>query len=253
MRKAVKEDPPVNLTKGNVIAEGFDEDLDDLRNVVDNAKSLLEEIRVTEAERTGITNLKIGFNNVFGYYLEVTNKFKNQAPEDWVRKQTLTNAERYITDALKKLETKILTAQEKILELEAQLFTQVIFKIGEYLNQIQLNAQIVAEIDCLLSFKIISEKNNYCLPEVNDGLEIDIKGGRHPVIEQTLPLDQEYVPNDVFLDTEMQQILMITGPNMAGKSALLRQTALICLMAQIGSYVPASAAKIGLLDKIFTR
>ena len=251
-RKLVEE-PPVNLAKGGVIADGFHEELDDLRNTVQNSKDLLLEIQQTETERTGISSLKIGFNNVFGYYLEVTNKYKNQVPEEWTRKQTLTNAERYITDELKKLETKILTAQEKILSLEENLYEQLVFTIANYIQPIQTNANLLARVDCLLSFATIAEKNNYCRPQVNDGYCINIKAGRHPVIEQQLELGESYVPNDVFLDNENQQILMITGPNMAGKSALLRQTALIGLMAQMGSFVPAESAEIGWMDKVFTR
>lgn len=247
------DDPPVNLAKGGVIAEGFNEELDDLRNIIQNSEGLLEEIQKEEARRTGINSLKIGFNNVFGYYLEVTNKYKNQAPPEWTRKQTLTNAERYITDELKKLEARILGAQEKILELEEQLFEQLVLSLADYIQPIQHNANLIARIDCLLSFAKVAGKNNYCRPKINDTLAIDIKQGRHPVIERQMALDEAYVPNDVYLDNEEQQILMITGPNMAGKSALLRQTALICLMAQMGSFVPAQSAHIGLIDKVFTR
>ncbi|MCB9081328.1 MAG: DNA mismatch repair protein MutS [Lewinellaceae bacterium] len=249
----IVEDPPVNLTKGGVIADGFSADLDDLRNVIRNSKELLLGVQQREAERSGITNLKIGFNSVFGYYLEVTNKYKDQAPTDWVRKQTLTNAERYITDELKQLETKILGAEERILELEARLFDQLVLDLVDYIQPVQHNASLAARLDCLLSFARIAQKNRYCRPVMNDEFAIDIKEGRHPVIERQLPLGEQYVPNDTYLDPDNQQILMITGPNMAGKSALLRQTALICLMAQMGSYVPATAARLGVVDKIFTR
>ena len=247
------DEPPVNLAKGGVIADDFNEELDDLRATVKNSKDLLLEIQQSESERTGISSLKIGFNNVFGYYLEVTNKYKNQVPQEWTRKQTLTNAERYITDELKKLEAKILTAEEKILAIEENLYEQLIFTLADYIQPIQTNANLLARVDCLLSFATLAEKNNYCRPQINDGFAITIKAGRHPVIEEQLELGESYVPNDVFLDTAHQQILMITGPNMAGKSALLRQTALIALMAQMGSFVPADSAEIGWVDKVFTR
>ncbi len=250
---SIIEEPPVNLAKGNVIADGFNAELDEYRNIIKNAKDLLLGIQQTEAERTGITNLKIGFNNVFGYYLEVTNKHKNLAPEEWVRKQTLTNAERYITDELKKLETKILGAEEKALALEAKLYDQLVLDLADFIQPIQHNASLIARSDCLFAFAKIAERNNYSRPNINESLVIDIKQGRHPVIETQLPLGEDYVPNDVFLDSENQQILMITGPNMSGKSAILRQTALICLMAQMGSFVPAASAEIGLVDKVFTR
>ena len=255
IQKELKEEPAVNLTKGGVMADGVSKDLDELRNIVKNSKDLLIEIQQSEAKSTGIDNLKIGFNNVFGYYLEVTNKYKNKGlvPEHWTRKQTLTNAERYITEELKKLESKILGAEEKILALELALFEKLIAFIADYIQPVQHNASIIAQLDCLLSFAKVAKKNNYCRPQLNDGFAIDIKAGRHPVIEQHLELGESYVPNDVFLDKETQQIMMITGPNMAGKSALLRQTALICLMAQMGCYVPAKSANIGIVDKVFTR
>lgn len=251
--RQVLEDPPVNLYKGGVIADGFNDELDDLRNVVRNSKDVLENIQRAESERTGISSLKVGFNNVFGYYLEVTNKHKNKVPPEWTRKQTLTNSERYITDELKKLEAKILGAEEKILVLEEKLFEELILTLSEYIQPIQFNANLIARIDCLLSFGRVAQKYNYSRPEINEGLVIDIKEGRHPVIEQHMELGESYVPNDVFLDNENEQILMITGPNMAGKSALLRQTALISLMAQMGCFVPAKSAQIGLIDKVFTR
>ncbi len=247
------EEPPVNLAKGGVIVDGVHEELDELRHIVQNSKQLLLDIQQREIERTGINSLKIGFNNVFGYYLEVTNKYKDQAPEDWVRKQTLTNAERYITDELKRLESRILGAEEKILELEAHLFETLVTQLVDYIHPIQYNALAVGRLDCLLAFARIAEKNRYCRPEINEGYALDIRAGRHPVIEGELPLGEQYVPNDVYLDKQERQILMITGPNMSGKSALLRQTALIVLMAQMGCYVPADSAKIGLIDKIFTR
>ena len=253
--KEIKEDPPVNLAKGGVIADNFNKELDEFRHIVNNSKSLLIDIQTTEAEKTGIAKLKIGFNNVFGYYLEVTNKYKNQGliPDNWIRKQTLTNAERYITEELKVLESKILGAEEKILALEDRLFEALVLSLVDYIQPVQMNANLIAQLDCLLSFGKVATKNNYCRPEINDSLVIDIKAGRHPVIEQHLPLGENYVPNDVYLDNEEQQIMMITGPNMSGKSAVLRQTALICLMAQMGSFVPAESAKLGWIDKVFTR
>ena len=253
IQQQIVEEPPVNLNKGGVIADGFSEELDDLRNIVKNSKAVLAKINKTEAEKTGISSLKIGFNNVFGYYLEVTNKYKKQVPTEWIRKQTLTNAERYITDELKQLEAKILGAEERILELEQILFEQLVTDMVDYIQLVQHNASLIARIDCLISFAKAAQKNDYCHPKINEGYAIDIKQGRHPVIEQQLPLGEAYVPNDVYLDNEEQQLLMITGPNMSGKSALLRQTALICLMAQMGSFVPAQAAHLGLIDKVFTR
>lgn len=251
--KFIVEDPPVNLAKGGVIAMGVDPNLDELKHIVQHAQELLLDIQRRESERTKISSLKIGFNNVFGYYLEVTNKYKDQVPPEWVRKQTLSNAERFITDELKHLESKILGAEEKILVLEEQLFQRLIQDVVNYIQPIQHNAHLIARIDCLLSFAKIALKYNYCKPELDESYVIDIKAGRHPVIEQQLPLGEAFIPNDVYLDKEEQQILMITGPNMAGKSALLRQTALICLMAQMGSFVPAQKAKLGVLDKVFTR
>ncbi len=251
--RQIKEDPPANITKGGVIADGFSAELDELRHVVTHSNELLKDIQEREIERTGISSLKVGFNSVFGYYIEITNKYKDQAPADWVRKQTLTNGERFITDELKKLEAKILGAEEKILELEQHLYEQFVLDLTDYVAPIQTNATLLARVDCLLSFAKIAQKNRYCRPSIDDSLVIDIKQGRHPVIEQQLELGETYVPNDVYLDNESQQILMITGPNMAGKSALLRQTALICLMAQMGSFVPASGARLGVIDKIFTR
>ena len=211
------------------------------------------DIQEKEAAQTGINSLKIGFNNVFGYYLEVRNTFKNKVPQDWIRKQTLAQAERYITPELKEYEAKILGADEKILILEARLFNELVQDMQEYIPQIQINANLLARLDCLLSFANIAEENKYVRPMVDDSMVIDIKKGRHPVIETQLPLGEQYIPNDVYLDNEQQQIMMITGPNMAGKSALLRQTALIVLLAQVGCFVPAESARIGLVDKVFTR
>ena len=253
--KEIVDEPPVNLAKGKVIEDGISTDLDELRDLIGNSKEHLVRIQQKEATRTGIDNLKIGFNNVFGYYLEVTNKYKNKGlvPDDWVRKQTLTNAERYITDELKTLETKILGAEEKILALEESLFAELVEALNDYILPVQLNGALIAEIDCLLSFAKVAQRNNYTRPEITDDLSLEIIQGRHPVIEQQLEIGQEYVPNDVYLDNETQQILIITGPNMSGKSAILRQTALISLMAQMGCYVPAQSAKLGLVDKVFTR
>lgn len=251
----IVEEPPVNLNKGGVIADGVHEELDELRGLIKNSKEHLLNLQKKEAERTGIDNLKIGFNNVFGYYLEVTNKYKNKGliPDEWTRKQTLTNAERYITEDLKVLEAKILTAEERMLVLENELFQQMIAAISEFIQPIQHNASLIARLDCLLSFSKVAIRHNYCKPLMNEGNIMDIKEGRHPVIEQHLELGESYVPNDVYLDNNSQQILMITGPNMAGKSAVLRQTALIVLMAQMGSFVPAGSATIGIVDKVFTR
>ncbi len=253
--KQLIDEPPVNLAKGGVIADGFDSELDELRYLVSHSKELLTGIRDREAERTGIDKLKIGFNNVFGYYLEVTNKYKDKdlVPPEWVRKQTLTNAERYITEELKELEQKILSAEEQILTLEQKLFEELVFFVADYIQPIQHNALVIARLDVLLAFAKLAQSNRYCRPELDESFVIDIKEGRHPVIEKQLPIGESYVPNDVYLDREEQQILMITGPNMSGKSALLRQTALICLMAQMGSFVPAKEARFGLLDRVFTR
>jgi DNA mismatch repair protein MutS len=251
--REIKPDPPLLVNKGNVIADGYNEELDELRSISRNSKNFLLEIQQREAENTGITSLKVGFNNVFGYYLEVRNTFKDKVPETWIRKQTLAQAERYITPELKKYEEKILGADEKIIELEMQLFNELILAMQDFIPQIQINANIIAHIDCLLSFAKVSESNVYVRPTVDDSDVLDIRQGRHPVIETQMPMGERYVPNDVYLDTEKQQVIIITGPNMAGKSALLRQTALIVLLAQIGCFVPAERAKIGLVDKIFTR
>ena len=252
---ALSEEPPTLINKGGAIREGYNEELDEYRNIVKNAKSILLNIQQQEAEKTGITNLKIGFNNVFGYYLEVTNKYKNAGliPDNWVRKQTLTGSERYITDELKTLEVKILGAEDKIGALEVQLFDELVTRVAAYVSELQQNAHIIATVDAIISFAKVAIRQQYCKPVVDDSLIIDIKNGRHPVIEQQMKLDETYVPNDIRLDSEDTQIMMITGPNMSGKSAVLRQTALICLMAQMGSYVPAESATLGILDKIFTR
>ena len=253
IEKEIQPDPPQLVNKGDVIALGYNQELDDLRSIRDNGKQYLLEIQEKEIEQTGITSLKIGFNNVFGYYLEVRNTFKDKVPENWIRKQTLAQAERYITPELKEYEEKILGADEKILALETQLYMELIQDMQEFIPQIQINANLIAHLDCLLSFMKVSQLQRYVRPVVDDSEVIDIKQGRHPVIETQLPIGEQYVPNDVLLDTEHQQIMMITGPNMAGKSALLRQTALIVLLAQIGCFVPAERARIGMVDKIFTR
>ena len=253
IEKEIQPDPPQLVNKGDVIALGFNQELDDLRSIRDNGKQYLLEIQEKEIAQTGITSLKIGFNNVFGYYLEVRNTFKDKVPENWIRKQTLAQAERYITPELKEYEEKILGADEKILALETQLYMELIQDMQEFIPQIQINANLIAHLDCLLSFMKVSQLQRYVRPVVDDSEVIDILQGRHPVIETQLPIGEQYVPNDVLLDTEHQQIMMITGPNMAGKSALLRQTALIVLLAQIGCFVPAERARIGMVDKIFTR
>ena len=253
IEKEIQPDPPQLVNKGDVIALGFNQELDDLRSIRDNGKQYLLEIQEKEIAQTGITSLKIGFNNVFGYYLEVRNTFKDKVPENWIRKQTLAQAERYITPELKEYEEKILGADEKILALETQLYMELIQDMQEFIPQIQINANLIAHLDCLLSFMKVSQLQRYVRPVVDDSEVIDILQGRHPVIETQLPIGEQYVPNDVLLDMEHQQIMMITGPNMAGKSALLRQTALIVLLAQIGCFVPAERARIGMVDKIFTR
>lgn len=247
------DDPPAQIQKGGVIRKGVSETLDELRTVCNSSKELMLEMQQKEALATGISSLKIGYNNVFGYYLEVTNAHKSKVPAEWTRKQTLVNAERYITNELKAFEDKIMGAEEKILALETSLFNDLVESLMLLVQPVQVNAQVVAQIDCLLSFARNAQKNNYRKPDIDEQFVIDIKGGRHPVIEKQLPPGEKYVPNDIYLDTESQQVIVITGPNMAGKSALLRQTALIVLMAQIGSFVPADAAIIGLVDKIFTR
>lgn len=249
----IAPDPPADIRKGGAMADGCHPELDELRHVLRNSRELLLEIQQREIDRTGIPSLKVGFNNVFGYYIEVTSKWKEQVPPEWTRKQTIANGERYITEELKTLEAKILGAEEKIQELEEQLFRELVEETAQYIQPIQHNAHQIARLDCLLSFARVAQKNSYCRPELDDSTVIDIQDGRHPVIETQLPLGESFVPNHVFLDSDSIQIMLITGPNMAGKSALLRQTALIALIAQMGCYVPATAARIGLLDKVFTR
>lgn len=249
----LEADPPVSINKGHVFRQGVSEELDELRDLLYSGKEYLEKIRKTEAERTGIVSLKIGFNNVFGYYLEVTNAHKDKVPQEWERRQTLVNSERYITQELKEYEEKILGAEEKILEIETQLFNNLVLSLADYTEPIQLNSLLIARLDCLLSFATVAIKNNYIKPQINDSFIIDIKNGRHPVIENQMPPGEAYIPNNVYLDNKKQQIVIITGPNMSGKSALLRQTALIVLMSQMGCFVPASSASIGLVDKVFTR
>ena len=253
IEREITNDPPQLIAKGGIIRDGVNAELDELRHIAYSGKDYLMQIQEREMQATGIASLKIGYNNVFGYYLEVRNTYKDKVPADWVRKQTLAQAERYITQELKEYEEKILGAEDKILSLEQRLFNELVVALQEYIPQIQTNAAIIARLDCLLSAAKTAEENHYIRPQIDDSNVIDIKQGRHPVIETQLPMDEHYVPNDVLLDNEHQQIIIITGPNMAGKSALLRQTALIVLLAQIGSFVPAESARIGLVDKIFTR
>jgi len=251
--KTLNEDAPVNLNKGNAISKGVSNELDELRAISTSGKAYLDAMVQREIEITGISSLKIAFNNVFGYYIEVRNTHKDKVPEQWIRKQTLVSAERYITEELKEYETKILGAEEKINQLEQQLFAELISNLLDYIQPIQLNAQLVAQLDCLASFALLANKNNYVCPQLDESTDIEIKNGRHPVIEKQLPIGEEYIANDLVLNRNQQQIIMITGPNMSGKSAILRQTALIVLLAQMGCYVPAQNAKIGVVDKIFTR
>jgi len=246
-------DPPAVLIKGNVIADGIDEELDRLRKISFHGKDYLVEIQKREAAATGIPSLKIAFNNVFGYYLEVTHTHKDKVPADWLRKQTLVNAERYITPELKEYEEQILGAEEKILQIEIRLYNELMYQVATYIKPIQLNAYLIAQLDVLLCFAQLAVNNHYVKPELSTSKVLDIKGGRHPVIEKRLAVGEEYITNDVFLDNDTQQIIIITGPNMSGKSAILRQTGLIVLMAQMGCFVPAKSAAIGLVDKIFTR
>lgn len=251
--REIQPDPPSLVNKGGVIAKGVNEELDELRSIAYSGKDYLLQVQQRESEKTGIPSLKIAFNNVFGYYIEVRNAHKDKVPADWIRKQTLVNAERYITEELKEYEEKILGAEEKILSLESRLFNELVLCLTEYIPPIQCNANLIGRLDCLLSFAKAAESNKYIRPLVDESDVIDIKDGRHPVIEKQLPLGETYVANDVYLDEDKQQIIIITGPNMAGKSALLRQTALITLLAQIGCFVPAESARIGIVDKIFTR
>lgn len=253
IEREIQSDPPLLVAKGDVIASGYSAELDELRSISRGGRDYLLKIQEEEAARTGIQSLKVGYNNVFGYYLEVRNTYKDAVPQEWIRKQTLANAERYITQELKEYEEKIMGADEKILALETRLFNELVTDMAEFVPQIQINANIIARIDCLLSFAKAAEEHHYVRPVVTDDALLEIQAGRHPVIETQLPVGEQYVPNDIKLDTEKQQIMIITGPNMAGKSALLRQTALITLMAQMGSFVPADSARIGLVDKIFTR
>lgn len=253
IEREVQPDPPLLVNRGNVIADGFNEELDDLRNISRSGKDYLVKLQERESEETGIASLKVGYNNVFGYYLEVRNTYKDKVPQEWIRKQTLAQAERYITQELKEYEEKIMGADEKILALEERLFMELVTFAQDFIPQIQTNANAIARLDCLLSFACAAEENNYIRPQIDDSEALEIRGGRHAVIETQMPVGERYVPNDIMLDTERQQIMIITGPNMAGKSALLRQTALIVLMAQVGCFVPAEGAKIGLVDKIFTR
>jgi DNA mismatch repair protein MutS len=253
IKATLNQDAPVAIAKGNAITKGVNAELDDLRAISNSGKEYLEGIETRESQRTGITSLKISFNNVFGYYIEVRNTHKDKVPAEWIRKQTLVNAERYITEELKEYETKILGAEEKIQQLESQLFEQLVAWIATYIKPVQLNANLVAQLDCLTSFAQLAIENKYVCPELDDSFELDIKNGRHPVIEKQLPVGTPYIANDVFLDRESQQLIMITGPNMSGKSAILRQTALIVLLAQMGSFVPADSLKMGIIDKIFTR
>mgnify|MGYP001007027251 FL=1 len=253
IEREIMPDPPMLVNKGRIIKKGVNEELDQLRDIAYSGKDYLLKLQQRESEKTGIPSLKVGFNNVFGYYIEVRHAHKDKVPENWIRKQTLVNAERYITEELKIYEEKILGAEEKILTLEGQLYATLVESLIEYIPPIQMNAAIIAQVDCLLSFAEVSRQNHYIRPEVNDSDVLDIRNGRHPVIEQQLPPDEPFIANDVYLDSNSQQIIIITGPNMAGKSALLRQTALITILAQIGCFIPADSAKIGLVDKIFTR
>ena len=249
----LNEDAPVLIQKGNAVAEGVSEELDELRSIAKGGKDYLNKMLERETERTGINSLKIASNNVFGYYIEVRNTHKDKVPEEWIRKQTLVNAERYITEELKEYEAKILGAEEKIAFVESEVFSKLIEWMLQFIGQVQQNAQLIGKLDCLCSFASLAIEANYTRPLLDESFEIDIKEGRHPVIEKQLSADQSFIPNDVYLDREMQQIIMITGPNMSGKSAILRQTALIVLLAQIGSFVPAKEARLGVVDKIFTR
>jgi len=253
IKETLNEEAPVNILKGNAITEGYSKELDEYRSLAYSGKDYLDKMLQRETEATGITSLKIASNNVFGYYIEVRNSHKDKVPEAWIRKQTLVNAERYITEELKEYETKILGAEEKIGALEQQLFADLVFWMTNYIKSVQQNANLVGQLDCLCSFTELAKTNNYVLPTIDDSFDLDIKNGRHPVIEKQLPIGDTYIANDVFLDKETQQMIMITGPNMSGKSAILRQTALIVLLAQMGSFVPAQSARIGLVDKIFTR
>ena len=253
IKSILNDDAPVNILKGNSIRSSSDEKLSMLRDITINGKKYLDEMLERESKETGINSLKIASNNVFGYYIEVRNTHKDKVPEHWIRKQTLVNAERYVTEELKEYEQKILGAQDQILKIEQEIFSNLIFWMHQFINQVKTNASLIAQLDCLSAFGYLAKQNNYVLPEINDSMELEIEGGRHPVIEKQLPIGESYIANDLFLDREIQQIIMITGPNMSGKSAILRQTALIVLLAQVGSFVPASKAKIGIVDRLFTR
>ena len=253
IKQTLNEEAPVNVLKGNTIAEGYSQELDELRGLSKSGKDYLDTMLKRESECTGIPSLKIASNNVFGYYIEVRNTHKDKVPEEWIRKQTLVNAERYITEELKEYEAKILGSEERILAIEPQLFSELVLWMHQFIIQVQQNAQLIGQLDCLCGFASLAKSNKYNYPQIDESFELDIKDGRHPVIEKQLPLGEPYIANDVYLDRESQQIIMITGPNMSGKSAILRQTALIVLLAQIGSFVPAKEARIGLVDKIFTR
>ncbi len=253
IEREIVDDPPLMANKGGIIRQGVNAELDELRSIAYSGKDYLLQLQKREVEATGITSLKIGYNNVFGYYIEVRNTHKDKVPSDWIRKQTLVNAERYITEELKEYEEKILGAEDKILVIENRIYGELVSALAEFIPVIQVNASTVATLDCLLSFANVARRNNYVRPDVDDSEVLDIKNGRHPVIEQQLPLGEAYVPNDVYVDTDTRQVIIITGPNMAGKSALLRQTALIVLLAQMGSFVPADSARVGLVDKVFTR
>ena len=253
IEREIQNDPPILINRGNIIQKGVNADLDELRELAFSGKDFLQKIQERESQATGIPSLKVGFNNVFGYYLEVRNTYKEKVPETWIRKQTLVNAERFITEELKKYEEKILGAEEKIIDIETRLFNELVLSLSEYIPALQLDSNLIAQLDGLLSFAKVSEENRYVRPEINDTEVLEIHQGRHPVIERQLPLGESYVANDVYLDSSGQQIMIITGPNMSGKSALLRQTALITLMAQMGCFVPVESAKIGVVDKIFTR
>jgi DNA mismatch repair protein MutS len=253
IKTTLNQDAPVAIAKGNAIAVGVHSELDELRAISTSGKEFLEGIEKRESERTGISSLKISFNNVFGYYIEVRNTHKDKVPSEWIRKQTLVSAERYITEELKEYETKILGAEEKIHKIEGEIFEQLVQWISTYIKPVQMNANLVAQLDCLCSFTQLAIENQYVCPELDETFELDIKNGRHPVIEKQLPVGVPYIANDVFLDRDTQQLIMITGPNMSGKSAILRQTALIVLLAQMGSFVPADSVRMGIVDKIFTR
>ena len=253
IKTVLNQDAPVAIAKGNAIAKGINAELDDLRAISTSGKEFLDGIEKRESQLTGISSLKISFNNVFGYYIEVRNLHKDKVPAEWIRKQTLVNAERYITEELKEYETKILGAEEKIHKIEAELFEQLVSWIATYIKPVQMNANLVAQLDCLCSFTQLAIENKYVCPELDETFELEIKNGRHPVIEKQLPVGMPYIANDVFLDRETQQLIMITGPNMSGKSAILRQTALIVLLSQMGSFVPADSVRMGIVDKIFTR